>query len=109
MGMTFLHRLGRYVGHWRSGWRSGTTDRVRPRPAVAVERSIAADHLVCLESGERVVLLGSHLARRFGLTPAEYRRRWGLPESYPMVAPAYEHRRHVAKTATDAARSDVLR
>ncbi|MOA65939.1 Transcriptional regulatory protein ros [compost metagenome] len=24
-----------------------------------------------------------------GLTPAEYREKWGLPADYPMVAPAY--------------------
>ena len=27
------------------------------------------------------------------MTPAEYRRRWGLPSDYPMVAPAYATRR----------------
>jgi len=33
-----------------------------------------------------------------GLTPAEYRTRWGLPADYPMVAPDYaEKRRTLAK------------
>ena len=38
-------------------------------------------------------VLKRYLATRFGLTPAEYRKRWGLPSDYPMVAPAYAERR----------------
>ena len=38
-------------------------------------------------------MLKRHLATRYNLTPDEYRRRWGLPKDYPMVAPAYAAQR----------------
>jgi predicted transcriptional regulator len=64
-----------------------------PVPAVPVKRSIGTDFLVCLEDGEKVKMLKRHLAARHGLTPEEYRRRWGLAKDYPMVAPAYAAQR----------------
>ncbi|MEI4473485.1 MucR family transcriptional regulator [Frigidibacter sp. MR17.24] len=85
-----IHNIGRLIG-------LGPAPIPVPVPPVSVADSIMQDHLVCLETGERVVLLGSHLSRRFGMTPAQYRRRWGLADSYPMVAPAYAaQRRRVA-------------
>ena len=38
-------------------------------------------------------MLKRHLRTTFGLTPDEYRARWGLPADYPMVAPNYAKRR----------------
>ena len=64
-----------------------------PTPAVPVRKSIGTDHLVCLEDGRKVTMLKRYLARRYGLTPDQYRQRWGLPGDYPMVAPAYAARR----------------
>jgi predicted transcriptional regulator len=64
-----------------------------PTPAVPVRKSIRPDFLVCLEDGEKVKMLKRHLAARHGLTPDEYRRRWGLAKDYPMVAPAYAAQR----------------
>jgi predicted transcriptional regulator len=64
-----------------------------PVPAVPVKKSIRPDFLVCLEDGEKVTMLKRHLASRHGLTPEEYRRRWGLAKGYPMVAPAYAAQR----------------
>jgi predicted transcriptional regulator len=67
-------------------------------PAVSVRSSIKADHIVCLEEGKTFKLLKLHLITDHGLTPAEYRARWGLPADYPMVAPDYaEKRRVIAK------------
>ena len=34
-----------------------------------------------------------HLKIAFGLTPEEYRQRWGLKPDYPMVAPSYARQR----------------
>ena len=62
---------------------------VAAKPAVSIKRSIQADHLVCLEDGKTFKSLKRHLATDHGLTPAEYRAKWGLPDDYPMVAPAY--------------------
>ena len=64
-----------------------------PTPAVPIRRSIQHDFLVCLEDGRKVTMLKRYLATRHGLTPEEYRKRWGLAKDYPMVAPAYAARR----------------
>jgi predicted transcriptional regulator len=64
-----------------------------PVPAVPVKKSIGTDFLVCLEDGKKVKTLKRHLASHHQLTPADYRRRWGLATDYPMVAPAYAARR----------------
>ena len=60
-----------------------------PVPAVPIKKSVMPDFLVCLEDGRKLKMLKRHLATRYNLTPDEYRRRWGLPKDYPMVAPAY--------------------
>ena len=70
----------------------------RPQPAVPVRKSVGHDFIVCLEDGRKTKTLKRHLATRHGMTSAEYRRRWGLPDDYPMVAPAYaEHRSTLAR------------
>ncbi len=58
-------------------------------PVVAIADSIQDDYLICLETGARVKLLSRHLSQRLGLTPEEYRRKWKLPDDYPMTAPSY--------------------
>ena len=63
------------------------------KPVVAVEESVKGDYLVCLEDGKRVKMLKRYLRSRFNLSPEEYRRKWGLPPEYPMVAPVYAARR----------------
>ena len=70
----------------------------KPQPAVAVRRSVFADHIVCLEDGKKLKMLKRHLKTAYNMTPAEYRERWGLPPDYPMVAPDYaRHRSDLAK------------
>jgi len=71
---------------------------VKLEPAVSVRSSVKNDHIVCLEDGKKMKMLKRHLMTDHGLTPAEYRARWGLPADYPMVAPDYaEKRRTLAK------------
>jgi len=65
----------------------------RPRPAVPISRSVQDDHIVCLEDGKKLKMLKRYLRSRYDMSPEEYRRRWGLPADYPMVAPAYAARR----------------
>lgn len=65
----------------------------RPKPAVPISRSVQHDYIVCLEDGKRLKMLKRYLRSRYDLSPEEYRRRWGLPPDYPMVAPAYAERR----------------
>ncbi|GAB5458279.1 MAG: MucR family transcriptional regulator [Henriciella sp.] len=65
----------------------------RPDPAVPIAKSITPDHIICLEDGRELKMLKRYLRSRYGLSPDEYRARWGLPEDYPMVAPNYSERR----------------
>jgi predicted transcriptional regulator len=67
-------------------------------PAVPVKRSVTPDYIVCLEDGKKLKMLKRHLQTAYGMTPDEYRAKWGLPADYPMVAPNYaEHRSSLAK------------
>lgn len=60
------------------------------KPArVSVQDSVRPDYLVCLEDGKRVKMLKRYLKTNYNMTPEQYRNRWDLPESYPMVAPNY--------------------
>jgi predicted transcriptional regulator len=65
----------------------------RAKPAVPISKSVQHDYIVCLEDGKRLKMLKRYLRSRFDLSPEDYRRRWGLPPDYPMVAPAYAERR----------------
>jgi predicted transcriptional regulator len=65
----------------------------RPKPAVPIGRSVQHDYIVCLEDGKKLKMLKRYLRSRYNMSPDEYRRRWGLPPDYPMVAPAYAARR----------------
>jgi predicted transcriptional regulator len=58
-------------------------------PAVPIRRSVQPDFIVCLEDGRQFKSLKRHLQTRYGLTPEAYREKWGLPKTYPMVAPNY--------------------
>jgi len=69
-----------------------------PKPAVSIRRSITPDYIVCLEDGKKLKMLKRHLRASYGITPDEYRTKWGLPPDYPMVAPNYaEQRSNFAK------------
>ncbi|MEP3232105.1 MAG: MucR family transcriptional regulator [Hyphomicrobiales bacterium] len=62
-------------------------------PAVPIKKSIKPDMLTCLECGLEFKSLKKHLRASHDLSPEEYRKRWGLPSDYPMVASAYAERR----------------
>jgi predicted transcriptional regulator len=69
-------------------------------PVVSVRASVKPDHIVCLECGRKQKLLKRHLQTAHGMDPQTYRKDYGLPDSYPMVAPNYsEQRRGLAKAA----------
>lgn len=61
----------------------------KPKPAVNPKKSIHDDYIVCLEDGKKFKSLKRHLMTHYGLTPDQYREKWGLDASYPMVAPNY--------------------
>ena len=71
----------------------------RPQPAVSIKKSVTPDYLICLEDGKQLKMLKRHLRTTYGMTPDEYRERWGLSPDYPMVAPNYAKQR--SKLAKD--------
>jgi predicted transcriptional regulator len=69
--------------------RSETPQEPAKKPAVSVKKSMTPDYLVCLEDGKHFKSLKRHLRTQYGMTPEQYRDKWGLPADYPMVAPNY--------------------
>ena len=65
----------------------------KQKPAVPIKKSITADYLICLEDGEKYKMLKRHMRTVHGLSPDEYRAKWGLGSDYPIVAPNYAKRR----------------
>jgi predicted transcriptional regulator len=57
-------------------------------PVVPIRKSITPGFLICLDDGKRLKTLKRHLTN-LGMTPDQYRTKWGLPDSYPIVAPEY--------------------
>jgi predicted transcriptional regulator len=92
----------RTLGSLRTIYRSltGREAPVRPLasatgqlPAVPIEMSVMPDYIVCLEDGRRFKMLKGHLRASYQLSPEDYRKKWGLPADYPMVAPNYRKKR----------------
>jgi predicted transcriptional regulator len=68
------------------------------KPAVNPKKSITPDYIICLEDGKKFKSLKRHLSTMYGMSPEQYREKWGLPSDYPMVAPNYaEARSRLAK------------
>lgn len=60
-----------------------------PKPTKAeIRKSISPDHLTSFVDGRQFKTLKRHLSIN-GMSPADYRERYGLPADYPMVAPNY--------------------
>jgi predicted transcriptional regulator len=64
-------------------------DPIKAEPAVAVKKSVFADHILCLDCGGSFKVLKGHIGGSHQMTPDEYRAKWNLPASYPMVAAEY--------------------
>ncbi|MGY2048404.1 MucR family transcriptional regulator [Methylobacterium sp. JK268] len=68
-------------------------------PPVPIKKTVTPDHIISLEDGKPYKTLKRHLAGR-GLSPEQYRTKWGLPPDYPMVAANYAAQRsELAKTS----------
>src|SRR4051794_8520949 len=61
-------------------------------PAVSIRKSVTPDYIISLEDGRKFKSMKRYLGL-LGMTPNEYRQKWGLPHDYPMVAPKYAARR----------------
>ena len=63
------------------------------KPAVPIDESITPDYIICLEDGKRLKMMKRYLRTKYSLSPEDYRKRWGLPPDYPLVAPKYAQKR----------------
>ncbi len=64
----------------------------KPTPPVPIRKTVTPDYIVSLEDGKPYKSLKRHLTTR-GLSPDQYRQKWGLPHDYPMVAATYAAQR----------------
>jgi predicted transcriptional regulator len=86
------------VGEGGAGQDPSSPGAAQPEPVpmtltpAQIRKSIKDEGLVSFEDGRTYKTLKRHLAVR-GLTPAEYREKWGLTRDYPMVAPSYSAKR----------------
>ena len=69
--------------------RGAQSARGASKPAVPPARSVTPGYIVCLEDGQKFKSLRRHLKSRYGMSPEQYRAKWGLAADYPMVAPNY--------------------
>ncbi len=75
------------------GAASDTAVAEKAEPAVSIRASVKPDTLTCLCCGKTMTMLKRHVMTDHGMTPDSYRAHWGLPKTYPMVAPNYAARR----------------
>ena len=62
-------------------------------PAVPIKKSVTPDYIICLEDGKKFKSMARHLSAAYGMTPNDYRNKWGLPSNYPMVSRNYSVQR----------------
>jgi predicted transcriptional regulator len=78
-------------------------------PAVSVRRSVHRDYVICLDCGYRGKTLRRHISTRHGLSPNEYRQRWGLRSNHLLTAPAYSERRSTLAKARGLGRKSTTK
>ena len=65
----------------------------RMRPALPLDQAVTEDKVFCLCCGRGFKMLKRHLGSEHGMTEAEYRRAFDLPEDMPLVAPSYSRKK----------------
>jgi predicted transcriptional regulator len=90
-----ISQVVRAIGHGLSGQFEAAGNRNLPtdkKPAVPIDESVTPEYIICLEDGKQFKSMKRHLGLH-GMTPDEYRARWGLSADYPIVAPKYANAR----------------
>ena len=94
--LDFHSPFGRRAFGGRDGGAGNRASRCRP--AVPIKKSFTNEYVICLEDGRKFKSLKRHLRMHYGLTPEQYRAKWGLADDHPIVAPGYaEIRSRMAK------------
>src|SRR5687767_6209990 len=91
----FLERMHGAVSQLSSN--GGVQEQAEPEqeytPAVTARKSLwSPEHIISMIDGKPYKALKRHLSGH-GLTPAQYRERFGLKPDYPMVAASYAEKR----------------
>ncbi|RVA09906.1 transcriptional regulator [Mesorhizobium sp. M7A.F.Ca.US.002.01.1.1] len=76
-------------------------------PAVNPKKSVFPDYIVSLEDGRKFKSMKRHLGL-LGMTPDDYRAKWGLAKDYPMVAASYAAQRSVLAKSIGLGRKATL-
>ena len=82
-----MHAGHNHTNHDHDGHSLGHAHNVYVHPTYG--QTVFGDHLICMEDGLTMKMLKRHLLTVHGMTPDEYRAKWGLPSDYPMVAAEY--------------------
>ena len=73
---------------------SGTSiDQASAKPAMAPEKSIQRNKVICLECGQAFKMLSPKHLRSHDLTPKEYRKKHGFSLRQPLCAKSLSERR----------------
>lgn len=57
------------------------------------KKAVKERTITCLESGRPYKILTKRHLAKFGLTPEEYREKWGYPKGMPLVCKALQRER----------------
>jgi predicted transcriptional regulator len=76
-----------HTEHDHNGHDAGRVHNVYVHPTYG--QTVFGDHLICMEDGLTMKMLKRHLLTVHGMSPDEYRAKWGLPADYPMVSSDY--------------------
>ena len=64
-------------------------DVVAPVPRVPAQESVFKQHIVCMICAGKFRTMKRHLRETHKLTTNDYRLQFDLPDTYPLMAPAY--------------------
>ena len=83
IGVNELPKLIQDVYQTLSTVGTAPTEPEKPKPAVAIKKSVFPDYIICLENGKKLKMLKRHLKTAHNLTPEEYREKWGAAGRLP--------------------------
>lgn len=90
---TLIRTTYQALGSIDTSLKTEVVESTPDEPFVHAKKSVFPDHLVCMCCGKQQKMLKRHLKTAHDMTTDEYRIKWGLPASYPMVAPEYSEKR----------------
>ena len=90
-----LAKLRREMGHGDTAPAAPRAEAPaeKPKPALPLDKAVTRDKVYCLCCGKGFKMLKRHLMAEHGLSEAEYRRLFDLPEEMPLVAPSYSEKK----------------